>query len=127
MSDPVYPNANPPVASHNTLTNIWSAASVVAGNKSYQVCLPPNLDGLPKSYSIRYSFSGAPGTYVLEVQHADVDTDADYVTMQTSSSVVLNTSNAGRIEMTLIQTRWVRLFMSALANSVTVQADLVLA
>jgi hypothetical protein len=71
----------------------------------------------PDGYSIEVAFSGDPGAFELDIQHADTDFDGYYVTIASISSV--NASFVGRNELPNISSRFVRVYMKTLTNDVT--------
>jgi len=72
----------------------------------------------PFGYSVEISFSGPPGTFEVDLQHADTDTDASYVTQAAVSSV--NASNVARYEMAICFTKFVRVKVATLTNNVNI-------
>lgn len=72
----------------------------------------------PFGVSYEVLFSGAPGAFQLDIQHADTDTDAAYVTMNSISAV--NSNNSARVELPATWTKFARVKMTtAPANPVT--------
>lgn len=76
----------------------------------------------PDGYSIEVSFSGDPGVFELDIQHADTDSDGYYVTIASISSV--NGSFVGRFELPNISARFVRVYLATLTNNVTTTAQI---
>lgn len=73
----------------------------------------------PFGASFEISFSGAPGTFDVEVQTSDTDTDANFVTISTLSSG-LNSSNVGRIELVSFWAKFVRVYAKTITNAVNI-------
>jgi hypothetical protein len=66
------------------------------------------------SFAVR--FSGAPGTFAIDIQVADADEDASYVSVTTLNSV--SGGNAARYDMMNIFPRFVRASVGSLGNAV---------
>jgi hypothetical protein len=113
---------------------VWNAETPLTGARSQAVNIQvqggPN-DSAGGSYvSIRGTFSGAPGTFSLQVQTADTDVDADYVSETfggASPGVVttVNSNNSFSVELIPIAARFIRLLMATqTSNSVTLTATI---
>jgi hypothetical protein len=72
----------------------------------------------PDGYSVEVVFSAPPGAFELDIQHADTDTDQNYVTIASISSVGGTNSVVGRYELPNISTRFMRVYMKTLTNNV---------
>lgn len=68
--------------------------------------------------SFEISFSGAPGTFDVEIQTADTDAESKYVSIAAVTSG-LNASNVCRVELPSFWARYVRVKVVVLANPVT--------
>jgi len=66
----------------------------------------------PWGCSFQVSFDGDPGAFEIDVQVADTDVDANYVTVATIDSA------PGRFDMTNLWPKYVRVLVVALANAV---------
>lgn len=75
----------------------------------------------PFGYSVEVTFSGAPGTFEVDLQHADTDTDASYVTQAALSAV--NSSNVARYEMAVCFTKFVRILVKTITNAVNITVE----
>jgi hypothetical protein len=73
----------------------------------------------PWGISLELSFSGDPGTFEVDIQTADVDTDSHFVTINTITGG-LNTSYVGRLELPSFWAKYVRAQVVALTNTVAV-------
>lgn len=108
-----------PVLNRNHQYFLWSgqakAQTVLFASVAVKLYRIPGAF-YPDGYSIEVSFSGAPGAFELDIQHADTDTDGAYVTIASISSV--NSGNYGRYELPNISARFVRVYMATLTNSV---------
>lgn len=69
--------------------------------------------------SFEISFSGSPGTFEVDIQTADTDADANFVSINAVTSG-LNSNNVGRVELPLFWARYVRAKVITLTNNVTV-------
>ena len=97
---------------------LWNAESVPTGTASIAFQLERQKSAFyPFGVSYELRFSGAPGTFQVDIQHADTDTDAAYVTMNSISAV--NTNNAARVELPSCYTKYVRAKVVTLTNAVT--------
>lgn len=76
--------------------------------------------GQPYGESWEIAFSGAPGAFEVDVQHADTDADANYVNVNSVTAV--NANNACRIELPSCWSKFSRLYVKTLTNAVTVTA-----
>jgi hypothetical protein len=72
----------------------------------------------PFGVSFQAKFSANPGVFGIDIQIADTDLDADYVTVATISAS--NATFVGRYDLTNLWPRFVRAHVSALGNSVGV-------
>jgi hypothetical protein len=73
----------------------------------------------PFGASFEIAFSGAPGTFEVDIQTADQDIDGNYVSINLVTSG-LNSNNVGRVELPLFWARYVRAKVISLTNPVTV-------
>jgi hypothetical protein len=92
-----------------------------AGKSSIAVQLERTKSGFfyPVGYSMEVSFSGAPGTFEVDIQTSDTDQDGFYVT-NTKLTSGLNANNVGRIEMVSYWALFTRVNIPTLTNAVTV-------
>lgn len=77
----------------------------------------------PWGFAIEIVFSGAPGTFEVDVQGAETDTDANYCLLGTAVSSV-NSSNVCRFDNTTTWPKFVRIFVKTLTNDVLTSAVL---
>lgn len=73
----------------------------------------------PWGISLELSFGSDPGTFEVDIETADVDTDAHYVTLNTMTSG-LNSFYVGRLELPSFWARYVRAQVVTLTNSVAI-------
>ena len=121
---PSYANALPPqsVGFGDTAVVIASTDTLSATFKSAQVALQHTYAGAPQRLSVEIVFSGAPGTFTLNLQTADSDVDANYVNEGSAISSVTN--NVARLEVPQVVANFARLAFTALQNSVTATAKI---
>lgn len=77
--------------------------------------------GFPFQFAVELSFSGAPGTFEVDIQGSETDTDASYILLGTAITTV-NSSNYARFDGVSFYPRFVRAFVKTLGNDVTVTA-----
>jgi hypothetical protein len=124
---PVY-NAGPVVAVQpGQVVTLWSAETPTPGNgttaASQQVALtlPVGQGG----FAIDGKFSGAPGTFEVDVQVAAVDADTNYQTVSNGNvTSVDSTNNTFHFDGTLVKAKFVRLLMRTRTNSVSITATI---
>lgn len=76
----------------------------------------------PWGFAVEVAFGGAPGVFGIDVQVAETDQDANYITIGTISAV--NASNVGRLDVTTIWAKFVRARVTTLTNAVSITAVL---
>lgn len=106
---------------------VWNAETVPAtgGNAQISVAVGMHRDAhLPNCFSVEVKFAADPASFAIEVQTADTNEDAYYVTKATLNTG-LNATFAGRIEVTNVVAKFVRLRMATKTNAVAVTARLV--
>jgi len=77
--------------------------------------------GFPFQFAVELSFNGAPGTFEVDIQGSETDTDGSYCLLGTAITAV-NSSNYARFEGVSFYPRFVRAFVKTLGNDVTVTA-----
>ncbi|HYR42157.1 MAG TPA: hypothetical protein VER98_03970 [Terriglobia bacterium] len=77
--------------------------------------------GFPFHFAVELSFSGSPGTFEVDIQGSETDTDASYCLLGTAITTV-NSSNYARFEGVNLYPRFVRAFVKTLGNDVNVTA-----
>jgi hypothetical protein len=80
----------------------------------------------PWGMSFDMAFSGAPGTFEIDIQTADIDQDSHYVTLNSLTTGSLNTSNVGRVELPNFWAKYVRVKVVSFANYATVNLTVLL-
>jgi hypothetical protein len=100
---------------------LWLNQNLVAGTTaSIAIQLERLRAGLfyPWGAAFEVAFSGAPGTFEIDIQFAETDKDANYVTVGTITAV--NATNVGRYDMpNTVFPRYVRGFAKTFPNAVT--------
>lgn len=121
---PSYSNVLPPlsIGSGDSAVVISPADTLSATFKSAQVALPHTYSGTQQRLSVEIIFSGAPGTFSVNLQTADTDADANYVNGGTAISALTN--NVARLEVPQVVANFARLVFTALQNSVTATAKI---
>jgi hypothetical protein len=124
---PAYPgNGLAKLINANQQKYLFESETVAVGESSvaYQLERLPNVV-YPWGMSFEFSFSGAPGTFQVDIQTADIDQDSHYVTIN-SLTGGLNTSNVGRIELPSFWAKYVRVNVVSFANAATVKLSVLL-
>jgi hypothetical protein len=98
---------------------------ITAGQSSIAVQLERTKSGFfyPIGFSVEVSFSGAPGTFEVDVQTSDTDQDSFYV-LNTKITTGLNASNVGRLEVLSYWALFARISVPTLQNAVNVTAKI---
>ena len=99
---------------------VWSAESPTTGTASKQVAIVPNYSGGELDISVSITFSGAPGAFQCDLQTADADVAAQYVSQGGASMVSVNAGQTANLQWKT-RANFARLMMTTQpANSVTV-------
>lgn len=99
-----------------TLFNAESTASIT---KSQQVYLTNDVGTGDVECVVAGSFSGAPGTFEVDIQFAPTDTDALYVSPATGGAIsTVNAANAFNFKYDPAPGNFVRAFMKTPGNAV---------
>ena len=102
--------------------------TILAGQASIAVCLDALEPGSPPPMiCVEVLFSGAPGTFELDVQEADTDADAFYI-LPTNAAYKINavnaTTQAARSDLSPTGGKFMRVLMLTLTNAVNGQVKL---
>ncbi len=118
---PAYGSQNLLLLYEGKQIEVFANEPVVNGESSIAVELR-RTRGASYPFGVSYElvFSGAPGTFQVDIQHADNDVDARYCTVASIS--VVNGSNAARFELPTCWTKFARLNIVALGNPVNLTA-----
>ena len=99
-----------------------TAEAIVAGQASMAVTLAPGAQGdAAPSVAVEVRFSAAPGTFELDIQEADTDADAFYITPTNTTyqiSAVNATTFIARADLSPTGGKFMRVFMKTLTNVV---------
>lgn len=95
--------------------------NLAVGNSSRPVALNPAQPGF-NGISAFIKFSGAPGTFQIDLQEAEIDADVNYVTIGSVNAV--NANNACRMDAPNVNARFARLNVVSLGNAVSALATI---
>jgi hypothetical protein len=119
---PAYNTLTPPALYAGDTGVAINNEAVVAGYFSQQFALAKDLvNGEPQSLAVEVVFSANPGNFEVDLQTADTDANANYVT-KASLSGGLNGSYVGRIEVAQMSAKFARLAIPTLQNAVNLTA-----
>lgn len=126
-AQPVYNATAAPSIQSGQFYTVWSAETPTPGTgttaASQQVALQVQAGKNGTPFSVDGKFSGAPGTFELDVQVAASDADTNYQTCSNCAiTTVDSTNNTFHLDATNTTERFVRLLMRARGNSVTITA-----
>ena len=97
---------------------LWNNETVAAGTASIAFQIERvNRSFYPWGISLEIFFSGAPGTFEVDLQDADIDMDSHYVTVD-AISTGMNASYVTRIELPSFYAKYVRVKLVTLTNPV---------
>lgn len=125
---PAYSNSVPPSAVWpGDSAQVWNGETPTPGNggvsASSRLAIGTQA-GSPGGFSVTGFFSGAPGTFEIDVQVSDVDSDTQYQTCANGNiTSVDSTNNTFHFDGSTVLTTFVRLLMRSRTNSVAVTAD----
>ncbi len=98
---------------------LWQVQRAVAGQASVAVELERQKSSFyPWGAAIQANFGGAPGTFEIDVEAAEQDIDAAYVSIVTI--VAVNSSNYGRAAIGFTWPKYIRAKLITLTNDVPV-------
>ncbi len=122
---PAYPGSSlANILANNRQVYLWDDESVPAGatygSLSWAFQLERhNRSFYPWGFSVEVWFSGAPGTFEIDIMGANNDLMENYV--QIGSITAVNSSNVGRWDMaSYIWPKYVAAYMKTLTNAVNV-------
>ena len=126
---PAYSNALPPSAIWpGDFAQVWNAEQPAPGSggasASQRVALGTK-EGGPGGFSVTGFFSGAPGSFEIDVQVSDVDADTQYQTISGGNITTVDaTNNTFHLDASGVLATFVRLLMRSRTNAVNVTADI---
>lgn len=96
--------------------------TILAGAASQRVAIAVGSEAkYAPAVTAEILFSGAPGTFEVDLQEADTDADAAYITLPTGGTLTsVNANNIGRFDLIPVAGHFLRFFMKTLTNSVNV-------
>ena len=126
---PSYSNALPPSAIWpGDFAQVWNAEQPAPGSggasASQRVALGMK-EGGPGGFSVTGFFSGAPGSFEIDVQVSDVDADAQYQTCANGNLTTVDATNQTfHFGGSTVLATFVRLLLRSRTNGVNVTADI---
>jgi hypothetical protein len=126
---PAYSNVLPPSAIWpGDFAQVWNAEQPAAGSggvsASQRVALGIK-EGGPGGFSVTGFFSGAPGSFEIDVQVSDVDSDAQYQTCANGNITSVDATNQSfHFDGSTVLATFVRLLMRTRTNAVNITADI---
>jgi hypothetical protein len=125
---PVYNASAAPLLYQGQTYTVWSAETPTPGNgttaasQQIQLFSEAHGDGITP-FSIDGKFSGAPGSFEVDVQVAATDADTNYQTCSGCNiTAVDSTNNTFHLDFTGGAVRYIRLLMRSRTNSVSITA-----
>jgi hypothetical protein len=101
----------------NSQEFFWNNETVAAGTLSIGWQFRRVLGAFyPWGFAVEVQFSGAPGTFELDIMGAETDVKGNYVKLGSITSV--NSSNVGRFDALTFFPKYVAAFMTTLGNAV---------
>jgi hypothetical protein len=102
-------------------TNVAGETPAI-GTASIAVCLSPSEANSPPMVCVEGVFSGAPGTFEVDIQEADTDADAFYILPSAAAykvTAVVAASNAFRVDLSPTGGKFMRTLLVSRANNVS--------
>jgi hypothetical protein len=108
--------------------NVWNAESPAVGAASQQVALGERDSRGGTPFSADIIFSANPGTFEVDVQVANVDTDAAYYTLDQGTTndgaiAQVNAGFAAHLDAPFVTAKFVRLKLVAQQNAASITAS----
>ncbi len=122
---PSYSNALPPSAIWpGDFAQVWKAPGSGGASASQRVALGMK-EGGPGGFSVTGFFSGAPGSFEIDVQVSDMDADAQYQTCANGNLTTVDATNQTfHFDGSTVLATFVRLLLRSRTNGVNVTADI---
>jgi hypothetical protein len=119
---PNYPgNAQATLLYENTQKYFWNNETVAATALSVAFEIRRVLGAFyPWGFAVEVVFSGAPGSFELDIMAAETDNSGNYIKI--GSIAAVNSSNVGRFESTLFWPKYIAAYIASLANPVNTTA-----
>lgn len=115
---PAYAASSAKFLQMNGQVLVWDAETIAANAASEAVLLErrkSNNNYPVWGFAVQVAFTGAPGSFDIEVQGAETDTAASYVKL--ASITAVNSSNVGRGDYLSYYPKYVRLFAKTLTGA----------
>ena len=116
---PVYAASSAKFISENQSISVWNAESVAASGASQAVLIERRKSGNHYPWGFAVQVSGMSGTFDIEVQGSETDTDASYVKLASITTANSASPNTGRGDYTTYWPKFVRLFARTLTGTQT--------
>jgi hypothetical protein len=91
---------------------------------SVPICItPPAQGGPPPMVCFEIGFDGAPGVFELDIQEADTDADAFYITPTNAAytvTAVVAATNKARVDLQPTGGKFMRVLLKTLTNDVEI-------
>lgn len=122
---PAYPGAGQAQLLHyNQQAYFYNGETIPAAEASvaYQLQRVQG-NSYPWGFAVEVTFGGAPGTFEIDIEAAETDIDASYISIAKINAV--NSSNVGRADITSATPfygKYIRLLHKTFPNSVTTTA-----
>jgi hypothetical protein len=108
---------------NNTQAFFWNNEAATTGVLSVAYELERiNRSYYPWGYAVEVQFSGAPGTFEVDIMEAETDKAANYI--KVGSITAVNATNVGRFETVSLYPKYVALLILTLPNTVNITAKL---
>ena len=126
---PPYSNALPPSAIWpGDFAQVWNAEQPTPGSggasASQRVALG-GKEGGPGGFSVTGFFSGAPGSFEVDVQVSDVDADTQYQSVANGNITTVDaTNNTFHFDGATVLATFARLLLRSRTNAVNITADI---
>ena len=120
---PLYGSSTPITHTTGKPSTAWNNETLTLPTqaKSQAIYLKRNAN-LPNCLSVEVQFSASPGAFQIDVEVADTDADGFYIKSGSGLSA-LGAGNVGRLEITNLVAKFVRLKMATRTNAVAVTAN----
>lgn len=116
---PVYAASSAKFLFENNSRVVWNAESVTAGDASEAVLIERRKSSFHYPWGFAVQVSGITGSFDIEVQGAETDTDASYVKLASITAVNAGTPPTGRGDYTTYWPKYVRLYAKTLTGTQT--------
>jgi hypothetical protein len=101
--------------------------TILAGIASVSVALTSPCGGPSPMVCIEIAFSAAPGTFEIDIQEADTNADAAFITptnVAYTVTAVITATNRARVDLSPTGGKFIRVFVKTLTNAVTTRCKI---